>query len=206
MFVTAAPADNPVTPSGAIILAAVGEAAPPAAHGEVVGIEGGTPKGVFPPMDSTYFASQLLWLAISFGLFYLVLQKVILPRIGAIIENRRDRIALDLAAAERMKLDADAALAAYEQDLAAARDNSHKIAAMARESAKADADTDRARVEADLDAKLDAAQARIASIKQAALADLDTVAEEATQDILAAVAGLDVSRQDVSGAVRSVRS
>ena len=44
--------------------------------------------GVFPPFDRSTFPSQLLWLAITFGLFYLFLKKVVLPRIGGILEVR----------------------------------------------------------------------------------------------------------------------
>ncbi|MCE3544037.1 hypothetical protein LXJ56_28060, partial [Escherichia coli] len=45
-------------------------------------------KGVFPPFDSSHFASQLLWLALTFAFFYLFLSRVVLPRIGGIIETR----------------------------------------------------------------------------------------------------------------------
>lgn len=174
-------------------------------HSELVEQDAGH-SAVFPPMDTQYFPSQLLWLAISFGLFYVLLKKAILPRLGGIIENRRDRIALDISAAETMKADADLALAAYEQDLAAARERSHKIAIEAREAAKAEADAERARVEGDLDAKLEAARLRIDQIKQSALADVGTIAEEAAQSILDAVAGIDVSHDEVASAVRAVRA
>jgi F-type H+-transporting ATPase subunit b len=207
MFVTEAHAQTE-TPATDVAPVA-GEHAPvhgDAAHGTAVGVPGEAHTGVFPPMDTQFFPSQLLWLAISFGLFYWVLQKAILPRIGGIIENRRDRIALDLDAAERMKRDADEALAAYEQDLAAARTRSHQIATEAREAAKADADAERAEVEAGLDRQLEAAQARILEIKQAALADVGEIAEAATAEMLSAIAGLDLPREDIAGAVRAVRS
>jgi F-type H+-transporting ATPase subunit b len=77
--------------------------------------------GAFPPFDPSTFPSQLLWLAITFGLFYLFLKRVVLPRVGGILEVRRDRIAQDLDQAARMKSEADAAVAAYEQELAEAR-------------------------------------------------------------------------------------
>jgi F-type H+-transporting ATPase subunit b len=174
-------------------------------HGELTEQEPGH-GAVFPPMDAQYFPSQLLWLAISFGLFYVILKKAILPRLGGIIENRRDRIALDIEAAERMKADADVALAAYEQELAGARERSHKIAVEARDAAKVEADAERARIEGDLDAKLEAARLRIDQIKQSALADVGAIAEEATQSIVTAVAGLNASPDEVAGAVRAVRA
>src|SRR4051812_20325654 len=77
--------------------------------------------GAFPPFNPATFPSQILWLAITFGLFYLFLQRVALPRIGGILEVRHDRIARDLEQAGRLKQDADAAVAAYEQELADAR-------------------------------------------------------------------------------------
>lgn len=173
------------------------------AHGEIVEVEGG--HGGFPPFNSQYYPSQLLWLAITFGLFYYVLKKTILPGIGAIQAVRRDRIGADLEAAERMRADADAAQAAYEQELATARDRSHKIATEARDVARRDADAERKRVEADLDAKLDVAQARIADIKTRALSEVDGIAEEAAGAILDELTGLQVSREDIARAVRAAR-
>lgn len=181
--------------------------APVPATGEAISVpEGSREKAGFPPMNPEFFASQILWLAITFGVFYYVLNKVIVPRLSAILENRRDRIAVDLDAAERMRADADEAQAAYEQELAAARENSHRIAIQARESARADADAQRKRIEGELDARLEAAQARIDDVKTQALAEVDVIATDAAEAILTDVAGLSVNREDVSRAVQSVRS
>ncbi|WP_102960422.1 F0F1 ATP synthase subunit B [Mangrovicella endophytica] len=201
MFVTQAFAQAENAEGDAIHLPPSDEAA--AAHGETVHVEG--EHGVFPPFNSEFYASQVFWLAITFAIFYVVLKKTVLPRIGGIIENRRERIALDLEAAGRMKSEADAAQAAYEQELAEARAGSHKIAQDARDAAKADATRERASIEADLDARLEAAQARIGEIKRQALADVGTIAEEAAETILRDVAGLDVSRDDVARAVAAER-
>src|SRR4051812_32124597 len=70
----------------------------------------------FPPFDSHTFPSQILWLVITFGLFYLFLKRVVIPRIGNILNVRANRIAQDLAQAGKLKDEADAAVAAYEQE------------------------------------------------------------------------------------------
>ncbi len=163
-------------------------------------------EGGFPPFDSHYFPSQLLWLAITFGLFYFVLKKVVLPRIAGILENRRDRIALDLEAAERMKSDSDEAKAAYEQELAEARERSHKIAHEARDSARNEAEKERNKLDGELDEKLEAAQARIAGVRDEALKDIGQIAEDTAETILRDVVGMDVSREEVAGAVSAVHS
>ena len=69
----------------------------------------------FPPFDATTFASQLLWFAITFALLYYLMAKVALPRIGSILEGRRDRIAADLDQAERLKGESEDAAAADGQ-------------------------------------------------------------------------------------------
>ncbi|NDV86014.1 F0F1 ATP synthase subunit B [Aurantimonas aggregata] len=176
----------------------------PSTHGEIYVEEGH--EGGFPPFETEYFPSQLLWLAITFGIFYLVLKKVILPRIAGILENRRDRIALDLEAADRMRADADEAQAAYEQELTEARDRAHGIALEAKESARTDAESERKRIDGELDGKLGAAQVRIDDIKREALKDVGSIAEEATDAILREVARIEAPREEIAGAVTAVRS
>jgi len=159
----------------------------------------------FPPFETEFYPSQLLWLAISFGLFYLFLQKVVLPRIGNILEVRRDRIAHDLDQAARNKEEADAAIAAYEQELADARSKAHAIAQEAQDSAKADAEAQRKSVEAELDRKLVDAERRIAAVRDTAMKDVGTIAEETAGAIVEALIGQKPDDKAVSAAVGQVR-
>lgn len=159
----------------------------------------------FPPFETSTFPSQLLWLAITFGLFYIFLQKVVLPRIGGILEVRRDRIAQDLDQAARMREESDAAIAAYEQDLAEARGKANAIAATARDKAKADAEAERRKAEAELDTRLTEAERRIASIKDAAMSDVGVIAEETAAAIVEEMIGAKVDKKAVFSAVAAAR-
>lgn len=159
----------------------------------------------FPPFDSSTFPSQLLWLAITFGLFYLFLKKVVMPRIGGILEVRSDRIAQDLDQAARMKEEADAAIAAYEQELAEARAKANAIGQSARDSAKASAAAERKQVEASLDAKLAEAEARIASIKDTAMRDVGQIAEDTAAVIVQELVGITADKAAVAAAVNASR-
>ncbi|MBL8577376.1 MAG: F0F1 ATP synthase subunit B [Mesorhizobium sp.] len=169
---------------------------------EVPGEGGGA---AFPPFDTSTFPSQILWLAITFGIFYIFLKKVIVPRLGAILDVRETRIAQDIEQATKMKADADAAVAAYEQELAEARGNANTIGQQARDNAKAEAETKRKSIEADLEQKLADAEARVAKIKEAAMQDVGSIAEETASAIVSALGG-NSAKGDVSAAVKSVRS
>ncbi|GGA77120.1 ATP synthase subunit b [Brucella endophytica] len=189
--------------------------APAADHGapagaEAVHTETGVPHdaghaGVFPPFDPSHYTSQLLWLAISFGFFYVFLSRVVLPRLGGTIEARHNQISQDLDHAGRLKTDADNAIAAYEQELAEARLKAGKIAGEARDAAKAKAESDRAAIEATLDSKLAEAETRIRAIKDKAMSDVGTIAEDTAAGIVEHLVGSAADRNAVSAAVKAVR-
>ncbi|SDA59685.1 F0F1 ATP synthase subunit B [Mesorhizobium qingshengii] len=160
--------------------------------------------GTFPPFDPATFPSQLLWLAITFGLFYLFLKRVVMPRVGGIIDVRNDRITQDLDQAAKLKGEADAAVAAYEQELAEAKTNANAIGQQASDAAKAEAETARKKVEAALDQKLGEAEARIASIKANAMKEVGTIAEDTASAIVEALVGGKASKAEIAAAVKSV--
>lgn len=155
----------------------------------------------FPPFDSSTFPSQLLWLAITFGLLYYLMAKVALPRIGGILEDRRDRIASDLDLAERLKQESEEAEEAYQKALANARAKAFTIAETAREEAKTAADARRAESETALNQQLAAAETRIGEIKAKALSDVGAIAADATEAIVAALTGATIGRSEVDTAV-----
>jgi F-type H+-transporting ATPase subunit b len=159
---------------------------------------------VFPPFDSSTFPSQLLWLAITFGVLYWVISRIAAPRIASILEVRRDRIAGDLGEAERLRGETDAAIAAYEQSLADARRNAGAIAAETRDKVTRELDGKRHAIEAELAAKLTEAETRIADIKSKALAEVDGIATETTEAIVGALVGAS-SRDEAAAAVGAVR-
>ena len=167
--------------------------------------EGAEGTGSFPPFDSSTFASQLLWLAITFGLFYYLMAKVALPRISDILETRSDRIAQDLDEAHRLKEESDAAIAAYEQELAEARSNAHGIAQAARDAAKADLDAKRAGVEAELSDKIASAEARIAEVRSSAMKEVGSIAEDTASAIIAELVGGRVTRAEIASAVAQAK-
>lgn len=202
MFVTPGYAQETAPASGTAPSGETHGAAETGAHTEASADAHG--KAGFPPFEPTYFPSQLLWLAITFGLFYVFLKKVVLPRIGSILEVRRDRIAHDLDTAARLKEDADAAIAAYEQELADARAKSNKIAQDARDAAKADAEAERKQVEAALNAKLVEAEGRIATVRASAMKDVGAIAEETATAIVQALVG-SADTAAVAAAVKSAR-
>ena len=178
------------------------DAAPPVV-GEGTLVETPAEHKTFPPFDATTFASQLLWFAITFVVFYYLMAKIALPRIGGILEGRRDRIAADLDQAESLKTESEQAAAAYEKALGDARGKASTIAGAARDAAKSRADQQRKAVEADLARQLATAETRIADIKSKAVAEVGAIASEATDAVVKALVGVEATAGEVADAVSS---
>ncbi|KZK85197.1 ATP synthase subunit b 2 [Pseudovibrio sp. W64] len=145
--------------------------------------------GSFPPFDSTTYPSQLLWLVLSFGVFYWVMSKVVLPRIGGILEDRRDRIAGDMAEASRLKQETDEAIASYESALAEARKKATTMAHDARSKVKAETESARAAAEEQLAAKLSESEQSISKITAESLSHVGEIAAETTGELVKALIG-----------------
>jgi F-type H+-transporting ATPase subunit b len=157
-------------------------------------------KEAFPPFDPATFSTQLIWLAFSFLVLYVVLSRMALPRIGTILEDRKARIDGDLAAADTSRQKTDAAIAAYEAALAEARQKSHALAEETRTRIKADITAKRSAVEADLSQKVAAAEASIQASKLEALGHVGEIAADTVQALVSQLAGA-VSADEARDAV-----
>jgi F-type H+-transporting ATPase subunit b len=173
--------------------------AEPTAHTEVPGGPGG--HIAFPPFQRETFASQLVWLTISFALLYLLMAKIALPRVHGILAARQKRIANDLAAANDFKAKSDAAHAAYEKALADARARAQAIAAETRDKQAAEAEATNKRLEAELHDRLAAAERSIAATRTAAMGNVGAIATDTASAIVERLIGTVPADHEVSAAV-----
>jgi F-type H+-transporting ATPase subunit b len=158
-------------------------------------------KGAFPPFQKETFASQLVWLAITFVALYLLISRIAVPRIDGIIEERAKRIEGDFAAAQRMKEESEAALAAYEKSLAEARNRAQAIGTEIRDKLHAEAEERRKALEARLNTQLADAEQQIATTKAAAMVNVRGIAVEAASAIVERLVGSTPPAPAVAAAV-----
>ena len=162
---------------------------------------GGAHETGFPPFDPSTFSSQIIWLVISFGVLYLLMSRMALPKIATVLEERHDRIADDLDQAEQFRSQTDEAITAYEKALAEARDEAHKIAQATRDELQAETDRQRQEVEGELAAKIADAESRIKATKEAAMGNVREVAADVAGAVVAQVLGENADTAAVERAV-----
>src|ERR1700722_15545961 len=173
--------------------------AEPTAHTEAPG-----GKTAFPPFQTQTFPSQLVWLAVSFVLLYVLMAKVALPRIGAIFEERSKRISGDLKSARDFKEQSDAAHTAYEKALADARGRAQSIANDMREKQAAESEALSKKLEAELHEKLAAAEKSIDATRTSAMGNVGTIATDTASAIVERLIGKAPADHEVTAAVGDV--
>ena len=156
----------------------------------------------FPPFNRETYPSQLLWLTLTFVALYLLMARVALPRVDSILARRRARIEGDLAEAQRLKGESDAAIAAYEKALADARGRAQALVNDARQRQAAEAETGHKALDATLNARITQAESGIAQTKTAAMVNVRGIATEAAAAIVERLIGIaPASRDAVAAAV-----
>ena len=163
--------------------------------------DGGHHGGGFPPFDSTYFASQLVSLVIAFVALYIIVSRFALPRVGGVIEARQNAIEGDLAQAQKLKDESDAALKAYEGELAAARSRAQAIGNETRDKLNASAEAERKALEEKLAGKLAEAEKQIATTRTAAMGNVKSIAADAAGAIVQRLTG---SAPDAAAVAKAV--
>jgi F-type H+-transporting ATPase subunit b len=137
-----------------------------------------------PQLDITTFSNQIFWLVVSIVVLYFIMSRVALPRIAAVLADRRGTITSDIAAAEEFKLKAQEAEKAYTRALDEARSEANRIIEGAKAEMQAELNAQIARADAEISAKAADSERRIREIRDNAVAMVTEVSKDVTADIL----------------------
>ncbi|MBI2717746.1 MAG: F0F1 ATP synthase subunit B' [Rhizobiales bacterium] len=159
------------------------------------------PKVGMPQLDPTAWPTQLFWLAVTFVALYIVISRIVIPRTGGAIAKRKSTIDGNLAAAQQLKERADKAVAAYEAQLAEARQRADGIAKENYATLAAEITEVRGKLDRSLIAMIGDAEKRVGAAKARALADVNAVAAEIAANIVSELVGIAVSAGDAAAAV-----
>ena len=147
------------------------------------------------------YASQLLWLAIFFGLIFVVIGLGMLPKIQSTVDARDAKIAADLEVARGAREAADRLEEGYRAEMDKSRVEAARLGAKAKTEAATATEKSIAAADAAIATRIDAAVSRIGAAKATAMGEIEAVASEAAQGLVARIAGLTVDAETARAAV-----
>ena len=157
-----------------------------------------------PQLDPSSFTAQLFWLVVWFGLLYLLMVKVGLPRIAVAIDARRERREDDLARAQRLKSEAEEVSAAFQRTMAEARAQAQAVIKEASDRLAAEAAERQRALATILAEQIATAERRIAASKEAAVTEMRGVAIDVGRSVVEKLTGSPPDAAKMTAAVDSV--
>lgn len=143
-----------------------------------------------PQLDVATFLPQLVWLAITFVILYVMVTRLALPRVSEVLQARRERIEADFERAESMRKEAEQTLEKYQAAMAEARANAHQLTVEAGQKAAEIAAAQYDTLTAKLAKDLDEAEAQIAAAGACAVDEMRQVARDLVREASGKLAGM----------------
>ncbi|KAF0117363.1 MAG: F-type H+-transporting ATPase subunit b [Rhodospirillaceae bacterium] len=145
---------------------------------------------MLPQFNPAFFATQLFWLAMCFGVLYFLMARIAVPRIAEVLSERQRRIDDDLERASQLKTQTESAIQAYERALAKARAEAHAVLQRSQDEIDHLVQTRNREVAERLAGEVRAGEQRIAAAKEVALSEVKGIAAEVAETAVVRLAGL----------------
>ena len=165
-------------------------------------------KGVFaaesggmPQLNPEFWLSQIFWLTLTFGILYVVLSRLILPKISANLELRKSQIQENIEAAEKQRESSESKLKEYNEIVLKSKLEAKNIFKDAREKVLKDINSKRENLDKQIDEEIEKAEQEIKVLKKSAPEKINKIAIETSTELVKKLIGADVNNSSISAIV-----
>ena len=154
-----------------------------------------------PQLNPDYWASQIFWVILIFGILYIILWRVILPKINENLENRKSQILTDLDDAQKFKDQSEEKLSEYNKILNQAKQEAKKILDGTRKKVNRDIENKKNQFNLEIGKEIENAEKEIKTLKLSSIKDINKIAIETSSEIVRKIVGTEVNASSVSATV-----
>ena len=161
-------------------------------------------SGGMPQLDPEFWISQIFWLIITFGTLYIVLAKLILPKISTNLETRKSQIQENIEAAEKQRESSETKLKEYDRIILKSKLDAKNIFKNAREKALKDINSKKEILDKQLDEEINIAEGEIKMLRKGASERINKIAIETSTDLIKKLIGAEVNNSSISAIVNDL--
>ena len=158
-------------------------------------------SGGMPQLNPEFWVSQIFWLTLTFGILYLALSKLILPKISNNLESRKSKILENIEAAEKQREDSEAKLKEYEEIISKSKLEAKTIFNQAREKALKDINAKKQVLDKQIDEEISKAEQEIKYLRDGAPDKINKIAIETSSELIQKLIGTEVNNRSISAIV-----
>ena len=158
-------------------------------------------SGGMPQLNPEFWISQIFWLTLTFGILYIVLSKLILPKISDNLESRKSQILENIEAAEKQRQNSEEKLKEYEEIVSKSKMEAKNIFNQAREKALKDINAKKDVLDKQIDDEIGKAEQEIKELQKSAPDKINKIAIETSSELIQKLIGAEVNNSSISAIV-----
>ena len=158
-------------------------------------------SGGMPQLNPEFWISQIFWLTLTFGILYIVLSKLILPKISANLELRKSQIQDNIEAAEKQRKDSESKLKEYDDIIFKSKLEAKNIFKDSREKIIRDINNKKETLENQINEEIKKAEKEIEVVKKSAPEKINKIAIEASSELVKKLIGAEINNSSISAIV-----
>jgi F-type H+-transporting ATPase subunit b len=158
-------------------------------------------SGGMPQLNPEFWISQIFWLTLTFGILYIILSKLILPKISDNLESRKSQILENIEAAEKQRENSEEKLKEYEEIVSKSKMEAKSIFNQAREKALKDISAKKEVLDKQIDEEISKAEQEIKELQSGAAEKINKIAIETSSELIQKLIGAEVNNSSISAIV-----
>ena len=158
-------------------------------------------NGGMPQLNPEFWISQIFWLTLTFGFLYIILSKIILPKISKNLETRKSQILENIEIADKQKEESENKIKDYDRIILESKIKAKNYFNDARKKVLEDIKKKRATLEKDIDAEIGAAEEEISNLKKNSDEKISKIAVDTSSELIKELIGEEVNSSSISAIV-----
>ena len=161
-------------------------------------------SGGMPQLNPEFWVSQIFWLTLTFGILYIVLSKLILPKIGGNLEARKSQILENIETAEKQRKDSEIKIKEFEKIILDSKIKAKNYFNDSRKKIFDDLNKKRETLESEINEEINIAEKEIINLKNNAPEKINKIAIETSNDLIKQLIGMEVNNSSISAIVEDL--
>ncbi len=157
-----------------------------------------------PQLNPKFWFSQIFWLILTFGILFIVLSKLILPKISKNLEVRKFQILENIETAEKQREESENKIKEYEKIIHDSKNEAKNYFNKAREKVLKDIDNKREVLENNINEEIVKVEKEISELKNKSAETINKIAIEISSDIVKQLIGVQVNNSSISATVENI--
>ena len=158
-------------------------------------------SGGMPQLNPEFWVSQIFWLIITFGILYIALSKLILPKISTNLELRKSQISDKIEAADKQREESESKLREYDEIISKSKIEAKNIFNQTREKILKDINLKRDILEKQIDDEVKKTEEEINKLRKEAPVKINKIAVDTSSELIQKLIGTNVNNSSISAIV-----